>query len=123
MADLQGARHERLRLNADWSWNHAAVGPQIARSKLLFVPNPNSPSGNAWPKGEIERLVPPSGVLVLDGAYTDFADRPDRCDMLQGPNGERVILTRTLSKSYSLAGVRFGFAIAPSGHRFAGCAR
>jgi histidinol-phosphate aminotransferase len=79
---------------------------------LIFVPNPNSPSGNAWPRGEIERLIPPSGILVLDGAYADFADRPDQCNILEAPGGRRVILTRTLSKSYSMAGVRFGFSIA-----------
>jgi histidinol-phosphate aminotransferase len=112
LADLQGGRHERLLLNADWSWNHAAVGPQIARSKLIFVPNPNSPSGNSWSGAEIRRLIPPSGMLVLDGAYADFADEPDRTDILDGPDGKRVILSRTLSKSYSMAGVRFGFAIA-----------
>jgi histidinol-phosphate aminotransferase len=112
LADLQGARHERLLLNADWTWNHEAVGPQIARSKLIFVPNPNSPSGNAWSTAEIRKLIPPSGMLVLDGAYTDFADQPDRADILREAGGERVILTRTLSKSYSMAGVRFGFAIA-----------
>jgi len=112
LADLQGARHERLLLNPDWSWNFAEVSAQIARSKLIFVANPNSPSGNAWPRAEIERLIPPSGVLVLDGAYADFADEPDRADVLRSPAGHRVILTRTFSKSYSMAGVRFGFAIA-----------
>jgi histidinol-phosphate aminotransferase len=112
LADLQGGRHERLLLNADWSWNHAAIAAQIARSKLLFVPNPNSPSGNAWSRGDIDQLVPPAGMLLLDGAYADFADAPDQTDILDSPNGKRVILSRTLSKSYSMAGVRFGFAIA-----------
>lgn len=112
LADLQGGRHERLLLNRDWSWNHSAIATQLERCKLLFVPNPNSPSGNAWRPDEIDQLVPPAGVLVLDGAYTDFADHPDRAEILDGENGRRVILTRTFSKSYSMAGVRFGFAIA-----------
>jgi histidinol-phosphate aminotransferase len=112
LADLQGGRHERLLLNSDWSWNHAAIAGQLERCKLLFVPNPNSPSGNAWSREEIERLIPPAGMLVLDGAYTDFADAPDRAEILNGVNGRRVILTRTFSKSYSMAGVRFGFSIA-----------
>jgi histidinol-phosphate aminotransferase len=112
LADLQGGRHERLLLNRDWSWNHSAIGGQLEKCKLLFVPNPNSPSGNAWSREVIERLIPPAGMLVLDGAYTDFAECPDRADILNGPNGQRVIITRTFSKSYSLAGVRFGFAIA-----------
>jgi histidinol-phosphate aminotransferase len=112
LADLQGGRHERLLLNADWSWNHSATRSQIERSKLVLVPNPNSPSGNAWSRAEIERLVPPAGILVLDGAYADFADEPDRAEILLGSGGRRVILTRTVSKSYSMAGVRFGFGIA-----------
>jgi histidinol-phosphate aminotransferase len=114
LADLQGGRHERLRLNADWSWNDDLTRPVIERSKLTFVPNPNSPSGNAWTRGEIRKLIPPRGVLVLDGAYADFADEPDRTDILMEPDGagQRVILSRTFSKSYSLAGVRFGFVVA-----------
>jgi histidinol-phosphate aminotransferase len=112
LADLQGAPHERLLLNPDWSWNHEAVAPRIARSKLIFVPNPNSPSGNAWSAAEIQKLIPPAGILVLDGAYIDFADEPDGAEILRAAGGERVILTRTLSKSYSMAGVRFGFAMA-----------
>jgi histidinol-phosphate aminotransferase len=114
LADLQGGRHERLQLNADWSWNEDLTRPAIERSKLTFVPNPNSPSGNAWSRAEIRKLIPPRGVLVLDGAYADFADDPDRTELLSEPGGagERVILLRTLSKSYSLAGVRFGFAVA-----------
>jgi histidinol-phosphate aminotransferase len=113
LADLQGGRHERLRLNADWSWDDERTRPVIERSKLTFVPNPNSPSGNAWTRGEIRKLIPPRGVLVLDGAYADFANEPDRVDLLlETETGSRVILSRTFSKSYSLAGVRFGFVVA-----------
>jgi histidinol-phosphate aminotransferase len=114
LADLQGGTHQRLLLNADWSWNDAHTRPLIDQSKLTFVPNPNSPSGNAWTRGEIQKLIPPAGILVLDGAYADFSDEPDRSELLQGSGGagKRVILLRTFSKSYSLAGVRFGFAIA-----------
>jgi histidinol-phosphate aminotransferase len=112
LADLQGVRHDRLLLNADWSWNRDRTRPLVERSKLAFVPNPNSPSGNAWTRHEIEELIPPAGMLVLDGAYADFADNPDGGDVLRTQAGARVILTRTFSKSYSLAGVRFGFAMA-----------
>jgi len=114
LADLQGGRHERLVLNPDWSWNAARTQALIERSKLTFVPNPNSPSGNAWSPDEIRKLIPPAGMLVLDGAYADFSDKPDRSELLHesGGAGERVILLRTFSKSYSMAGVRIGFAVA-----------
>src|SRR5690606_7000909 len=67
---------------------------------------------NLWRTDDLVRLTPPRGMIVIDGAYADFADRPDTPEILQLPGGERIILTRTLSKSYSLAGLRFGFAIA-----------
>jgi len=48
--------------------------------------------------------------LVLDEAYGDFRDRPHRMELLATEPGKRIIVTRTLSKSYSLAGLRLGFA-------------
>ncbi|MBM3969062.1 MAG: histidinol-phosphate transaminase [Planctomycetes bacterium] len=113
LADIQGAKHERILLNPDWSWNWRVAEPIIQRAKVLFVPNPNSPSGNRWPPIDIVKLVPPNGVLVLDGAYADFADEPSKAEFLSHERlGRRIIVTRTLSKSYSLAGIRSGFAIA-----------
>jgi histidinol-phosphate aminotransferase len=112
LAEIQGCRHARLRLNDDWSWNIRLNRPLLDQTKLLFVPNPNSPSGNLWDQATIASLVPPQGMLVLDEAYGDFADQPDRLKLLQGDLGSQIVVTRTFSKSYSLAGLRFGFAIA-----------
>jgi histidinol-phosphate aminotransferase len=112
LADIQGARHERLQLNEDWSWDFDRVRPVIDESRLVLVPNPNSPSGNEWSRDDILKLVPPQGVLILDEAYGDFPDEPHRAQILQSDLGQQIVITRTLSKSYSLAGVRFGFAIA-----------
>lgn len=112
LADLQGVRHERLLLEPDWSWNFDRIGKTIEQSKLIFVPNPNSPSGNRWPFDDLLALVPKRGMLVLDEAYGDFADHPHQCELLNSTAGRQIVVTRTFSKSYSLAGVRFGFAIA-----------
>ena len=112
LADIQGARHERLQLNEDWSWEFDRVRPVTDESRLVLVPNPNSPSGNEWSREDILKLVPPRGVLVLDEAYGDFSDEPHRAQILQSDLGKQIVITRTLSKSYSLAGIRFGFAIA-----------
>ena len=79
---------------------------------MVLVSNPNSPSGNRWPDGDIRSLIPPAGVLVLDEAYGDFCDDPHRAQLLKEADGRRIVVTRSLSKSYSLAGVRIGFAIA-----------
>ena len=112
LAGIQGAAHERLQLNADWSWNPADHRAILQRSKLVFVPNPNSPSGTRWNDDDIRALIPPGGVLVLDEAYGEFCDEPHRGELLRGEQGDRIVLTRTLSKSHSLAGIRLGFAVA-----------
>lgn len=112
LAELQGARHARIPLAADWSWDAAVTTPIVQASKLVMVPNPNSPSGNCWSLDEITALIPDNGLVVLDEAYADFCDQPVSREILQTDRTRQIIVTRTLSKSYSLAGIRFGFAIA-----------
>lgn len=112
LADLQGAKCSRLPLTSDFGWDHAACRAAVEKSKLVFVPNPNSPTGNRWSDDDILALVPPQGMLVLDEAYGDFCDQPHRAELLRQEAGRRIVVTRTLSKSYSLAGIRFGFCIA-----------
>jgi histidinol-phosphate aminotransferase len=112
LADIQGAGHERMVLNPDWSWNFNRCRPIVERAKLVLLPNPNSPSGTRWSDDDILSLVPPRGLLVLDEAYGDFCDQPHHAELLQRPGAERIIITRSFSKSYSLAGVRLGFAVA-----------
>ncbi|QDU43140.1 Histidinol-phosphate aminotransferase [Symmachiella dynata] len=112
LVEIQGGRHRRLPLNADWSWDMQTCRPLIEQAKLALVPNPNSPSGNRWSLDEIAELIPPQGMFVLDEAYGDFPDQPHCGEIFSRPAGERVIVTRSFSKSYSLAGIRMGFAVA-----------
>ncbi|MEW4486850.1 histidinol-phosphate transaminase [Thalassoglobus sp. JC818] len=112
LAEIQGTRRARLQLNEDWSWDLQRNRPLIEQAKMLFLPNPNSPSGNSWSLDCIQKLVPPNGVLVHDEAYGDFAANPHRMELLRSEVGNQVVVTKTLSKSYSLAGLRFGFCIA-----------
>ena len=108
LAEIQGARFEAVRFTADWK---LPTPWPVAGANLTFVPNPNSPSGTVLPAADIIRLahsVSPA-PLVLDEAYSDFADWNGLALPDQLPN---LIVTRTFSKSYSLAGIRFGFALA-----------
>ncbi len=91
---------------ADWQ----LLSPWPVRgTNLTFLPNPNSPSGTAIPLASLERFANElNGPLVLDEAYVAFADT-HALALARRPN---VIVTRTLSKSHSLAGIRFGYAIA-----------
>lgn len=112
LAAIQGAEHRRLHLDANWAWDPEEARELTADSKLVFIPNPNSPSGTLWSHDELTTLLPERGVLVLDEAYGDFVDTPHRMEILKSDVGRQIVVTRTLSKSYSLAGIRFGFAIA-----------
>ena len=77
---------------------------------VTFVANPNSPTGTLIPRKELGRLARKlDGVLVVDEAYVDFAD--ENCLSLVKRH-KNVIVLRTFSKSFSLCGVRLGFAVA-----------
>ncbi len=107
LAELQGARFRAVPFAADWSL--PAPWPE-RDADLVFLANPNSPSGTAVPSGEVRRLADQvRGPLVADEAYADFAGE-SALALAQEP-GSKVIVTRSLSKSYCLAGVRFGFAV------------
>lgn len=113
LGEIQGAAVERIALREDWSWPLDEARRQLADCRVLFVPNPNSPSGNRFPDADLLQLVPEEGVLVLDEAYGDFCDEPHGGELLRGgESAARMVVTRSLSKSYSLAGLRLGFAVA-----------
>ncbi len=81
-----------------------------ANGAITFIASPNSPSGHAVPLADVRNLAQQvSGIVVIDEAYVDFAD----CSALPLVHEfENVIVLRTLSKGYSLAGLRLGFGIA-----------
>ncbi len=80
-----------------------------ARGRVTYLANPNSPTGTFVAPSEVEALARRlTGVLCVDEAYVDFAET--NCMALAG-RLENVLVMRTLSKGYSLAGLRFGFAV------------
>lgn len=112
LAGIQGSHTTPLLLDADWQMNDDGFA-LAAYSKLCLVPVPNSPSGTTLNQDTLQRMIPDTGLLVLDGAYADFAAAPLEPGMLcQRDLRHRVVMTRTMSKSYSLAGLRFGFTVA-----------
>ncbi len=109
LADIQGAAWEQVPFEDDWQLP-AAFGETSHDVRLLFLPNPNSPSGTVIPPSEIEKLANRiTCPLVVDEAYADFAEK-NCLDLVQ--KNEKILVTRTLSKSYGLAGLRFGFLVA-----------
>src|SRR4051794_38903077 len=106
LAEIQNARFETVPFTPDWD---LPTPWPVRGANATFVANPNSPSGTVLPAATLERLAEEvRGPLILDEAYVDFADG-NGLSLLRRRN---VVVTRTLSKSYGLAGLRFGFAIA-----------
>ena len=88
-----------------------------ARTRLVFLANPGNPTGTWIPFSEVRRLhdaLPPSVVLVLDGAYGEFALDPTFDDGLDlARTASNVVVTHTFSKLHGLAGLRIGWGYAP----------
>ena len=91
------------------------VGPQ---TKVVAIANPNNPTGAYATKADVERLfdgLPGHVVVVVDEAYFEFAseaaDYPNALDLMKA--GRNVVVLRTYSKIYGLAGLRIGYAFAP----------
>ena len=85
------------------------------KTKLLFVANPNNPTGTLAPKAAVLRLIreaPEHVVIVLDEAYIDFLEHPlDLVPMVRNARQPNLILLRTFSKIYGLAALRLGYAM------------
>jgi histidinol-phosphate aminotransferase len=93
----------------------AMLAAVTARTRVIFVANPNNPTGTIAPKESILRLVEaaPANVLVaLDEAYIEFLkDAPDTLDIVRRGRRPNLLLMRTFSKIYGLAGLRLGYGI------------
>ncbi|MGH3003263.1 MAG: histidinol-phosphate transaminase [Gaiellaceae bacterium] len=93
----------------------AAVTP---RTKLVYVCHPNNPTGTMNTAAELDAYferVPPHVLTVVDQAYFEYIDRPDYPDAVARylRAGKRVVVLRTFSKIYGLAGLRVGYAVGP----------
>lgn len=111
-ADIQGARVHEIPLRANQGF--ALDADEITRNwpddgKLLFVCSPNNPTGNVFDTDQlnlIATLLAGRAVVVVDAAYTEFADEDPTAELLA--ENENVVVLRTLSKAFGLAGARCG---------------
>ncbi|MEG3071604.1 MAG: histidinol-phosphate transaminase [Candidatus Syntrophopropionicum ammoniitolerans] len=92
---------------------YRAVSP---KTKMIFICNPNNPTGIIMPAGDLKKLMaalPPSVVVVMDEAYYEYVDHPGYPDSLAHlKRNENVVIFRTFSKIYGLAGLRLGYGMA-----------
>ncbi len=89
------------------------------RVRIVYIANPNNPTGTMVTTDELDRFIsalPPKVVLVYDEAYRHYISRPDYPDPIKYyRRGDKIIILRTFSKIYGLAGLRVGYAIANGG--------
>lgn len=110
LSEIQNARIELVPFTNTWQLPQAWPYPG---ANLTFLANPNSPSGTLVEASEIDNLGQLlKGPLVIDEAYGDFARHNAMGRFQKSAQPEGIVITRTMSKSYALAGIRFGFAVA-----------
>jgi len=107
LAQLHGARYKGVELDDAFQLPKTFFSES---GRLCFLARPNPPSGTSVPRADVERFCESfDGLVVIDEAYVDFAD--DDCMDLP-KRYENAIVMRTFSKSFSLAGLRVGVAVA-----------
>lgn len=104
---------------ANWQYDiPALLGAVTDKTRLLFIANPNNPTGTYVSKSAMSRLVaelPQHVILVLDEAYIEYVDADDFPDGLKlRERRERLVVCRTFSKIFGLAALRVGYAILPA---------
>jgi histidinol-phosphate aminotransferase len=108
LAELGESRWTSVPWEEDWSLPIDAL--LATKAKAIFLANPNAPTGTYVSAAKMKELAKKfSGLLLIDEAYADFAG--ENCISLVSDH-ENVVISRTLSKSHSLAGLRFGYGIA-----------
>jgi histidinol-phosphate aminotransferase len=106
-ARLNGVESVVVPMTAAWDLDSDALAKTDAR--IIYVCSPNNPTGTTASRAALERVIANApGVVILDAAYAEFAD-DDYLDLAAA--SDRVLVVRTMSKAFGLAGLRVGYAV------------
>ena len=113
LAEIRNVRCVTFPLSADDGFAWRTPDPGF-RPDLFFLTNPNAPTGVLYPREAVASFAADfPGVVLVDEAYADFSGTTC-ADLATAPGNANVIVSRTLSKSFSLAGLRFGYCLGPA---------
>ena len=113
MAAVSGARVVKVPLTKTYAHDVKAMLAAAPDAGVFYICNPNNPTGTLTPHSDIEYLVankPKDSIVVVDEAYIHLSEAPSALDLVKA--GKDVIVLRTFSKVYGMAGLRCGFLIA-----------
>lgn len=118
MAYLNGGVPVSVSVTEEQKFNLPAMKEKIGeKTKIVVICNPNNPTGTYVPIGELEAFadtLPEDVLLVMDEAYMEFATEPDCCSMvdyMKAHPEKPILVLRTFSKYYAMAGLRVGYAL------------
>jgi histidinol-phosphate aminotransferase len=107
LASLYNAKEKEIKLNYDFSFPDSAFA---TKGKLLFINSPNNPNGKSFNNDDILKICKNfPGIVIVDETYADFSE--NNCLSLL-KEVKNLIVARTFSKIFSLASLRFGYALA-----------
>ena len=113
VAEHIGARVVKVPLTKTYAHDVKAMLAQAPDGGLFYICNPNNPTGTMTPRSDIEYLIenkPKDSIVLIDEAYIHLANAPNSLDLVKA--GKDVIILRTFSKVYGMAGIRCGLLIA-----------
>jgi histidinol-phosphate aminotransferase len=113
MAGITGARAVKVPLTKSYAHDVKAMLAAAPDAGIFYICNPNNPTGTLTGHADIEYLVankPKGSIVLVDEAYIHLSEAPSALDLVKA--GKDVIVLRTFSKVYGMAGVRCGFVIA-----------
>jgi histidinol-phosphate aminotransferase len=113
--DMAGGETRKVPLTGNYAHDLEAMAKRAdANTGLIYICNPNNPTASITPAADIEGFlnkIPGNAVVLIDEAYHHFADGQPGYRSFMDHAGDRVIIARTFSKIYGMAGMRLGYAI------------
>jgi histidinol-phosphate aminotransferase len=115
-ATVMNAKVTGVPLKSDFSYDvDAMINVVTPKTKMIFLCNPNNPTGTYLTKDELERIlnsIPKDIIVVIDEAYCEYANASDYPNGVDYIDNYRVVVLRTFSKIYGLAAFRIGYGVA-----------
>lgn len=116
-ANIRGITLNKIPVTKNFRFDLDAIAKAVSdQTKMIYIANPNNPTGTYITKQEFEQFmvqIPDEVIVIMDEAYHEYAERVGDIPRALDYNYENLISLRTFSKAYGLAGLRVGYAIGP----------